>query len=209
MNATNMIANDVFSDELAIGADLMLQECLLWSRAELFDRLTSASLSQNQETLEMLRLDAMGQFAEFFYLIRARKIETTEQITRLAEIHNQHIDLLSRDTPKMKRLGLRKDRLLDAIFTSDTLPRLTEIWKLHPGRVDQSNLARFLATAMSTETCRKLVVASADPGFLSRSKSAFGSVLVQSTGIMEQVFGAVLRDLRLRVMGIHFDAGER
>jgi len=194
---------------LAIGADLMLQECLLWSRAELFDRLTSASLSQNQETLEMLRLDAMGQFAEFFYLIRARKIETTEQITRLAEIHNQHIDLLSRDTPKMKRLGLRKDRLLDAIFTSDTLPRLTEIWKLHPGRVDQSNLARFLATAMSTETCRKLVVASADAGFLSRSKSAFGSVLVQSTGIMEQVFGAVLRDLRLRVMGIHFDAGER
>lgn len=203
-----MVANDIFSDELAVAADLMLQECLLWSRAELFDRLTSASLSQNQDTLETLRLDATSQFVEFFYLIRARRIETTEQIAGLAEIHNEHIDLLCRDTPKMKRLALRKDRLLDAIFTSDTLPRLTEIWKLHPGRIDQSNLARFLATAMSTETCRKLVVASADAGFLSRSKSPFGSVLVQSTGIMEQVFGGVLRDLRRRVMGIHFDTNE-
>jgi len=203
-----MIPNDIFSDEAAIEADLMLQECLLWSRAELFDRLTSASLSQNQETLEMLRLDAMGQFAEFFYLIRARKIETTDQLTRLAEIHNEHIDLLCRDLPKMKRLGLRKDRLLDAIFTSDTMPRLIETWKLHPGRIDQSNLARLLATTMSTETCRKLVVASADAGFLSRSKSAFGAVLVQSNGIVERIFGGVLRDLRRRVMSIHFDAIE-
>ncbi len=118
-----MIANDIFSDEAAIDADLLLQECLLWSRAELFDRLTAASLSQTQATLEMLRLDAISQFVEFFYLIRARKIETTQQITQLAEIHNEHIELLCRDAPKMKRLALRKDRLLDAIFTSDTLPR--------------------------------------------------------------------------------------
>jgi len=203
-----MIANDIFSDETAIDADLMLQECLLWSRAELFDRLISASLSQNEDTLDTLRLDAMSQFAEFFYLIRARKIEMADQIVRLAEIHNEHLDLLCRDAPKMKRLGLRKDRLLDAIFTSDTLPRLSETWKLHPGRIDQSNLARFLATTMSTETCRKLVVASADAGFLSRSKSAFGAMLVQSNGIMEQVFGSVLRDLRCRMMGSHFVATE-
>ena len=203
-----MTSNDIFADESAIAADLSLQECLLWSRAELFDRLTSSSLSQNEATLETLRLDAASQFAEFFYLIRARKIEKTEQIARLAEIHNEHIDLLCRDAPKMKRLGLRKDRLLDSIFTSDTLPRLTEIWRLHPGRIDQSNLARFLATAMSTETCRKLVIASADAGFLARSKSPFGAVLVQSTGVMEQIFGGVLRDLRYRVSNIHFGANE-
>jgi len=203
-----MIANDIFSDEAAIEADLMLQECLLWARAELFDRLSSASLSQNQGTLETLRLDAMSQFVEFFYLIRARKIETVEQLTRLAEIHNMHIDLLCRDAPKMKRLGLRKDRLLDAIFTADTMPRLIETWKLHPGRIDQSNLARLLATAMSTETCRKLVVACADAGFVSRSKSPFGAILVQSNGIMERVFAAVLRDLRHRVMTIQDEPGE-
>ena len=199
-----MIPNDIFSDEAAVEADLMLQECLLWSRAELFERLTSASLSENQDILETLRIDAMAQFVEFFYLIRARKIETVDQLTRLAEIHNEHIDLLCRDAPKLKRLGLRKDRLLDAIFTSDTMPRLIETWKLHPGRIDQSNLARLLATVMSAETCRKLVVATADAGFLSRSKSAFGAVLVQSNGIMEQVFGSVLRDLRCRVMSIHY-----
>ena len=203
-----MIANDIFSDEAAIAADLMLQECLLWARAELFDRLSCASLSQNQGTLETLRLDAMSQFVEFFYLIRARKIETVEQLTRLAEIHNEHIDLLCRDAAKMKRLALRKDRLLDAIFTADTMPRLTETWKLHPGRIDQSNLARLLATAMSTETCRKLVVACADAGFVSRSKSPFGAILVQSNGIMERVFAAVLRDLRHRVMTIQDKPGE-
>jgi len=151
-----MIPNDIFADDDAIEADLMLQESLLWSRAELFDRLISASMSQDPGTLECLRLDAVSQFVEFFYLIRARRIETVEQLTRLAEIHNEHIDLLCRDAPKMKRLGLRKDRLLDAIFTADTMPRLIETWKHHPGRIDQSNLARLLATAMSTETCHSM-----------------------------------------------------
>lgn len=117
----------------------------------------------------MLQIEAMYQFCEFFYLLKARRIETAETISALADIHNRHLDALSRDTDKMKRLGLNRARVLDAIFTADTLPRLIEIWRERPGHFDQSNLARLLATVMSSETCRKLIIASAEAGFLSRT----------------------------------------
>lgn len=195
-----MNSDDVFSDEAGLEADLFVQESLLWSRSVLSARLTEASLRKDPSCIEMLRIESMYQFCEFFYLLKARKIEGEEAIRRLADIHNEHLDGLSRDKDKMDRLGLRKDRLLDAIFTADTLPRLIETWRETPGRIDQSNLARFLVCVMSTETCRKLVVAATDAGFLQRTRSPFGTVLVSSTGRMEQIFGAVLRDLRLRIV---------
>jgi len=203
-----VLANDIFSDEAAVEADLLVQESILWSRSVLSTRLVEASASQDAELCDILRIEAMYQFCEFFYLLKARRIETEEAIRRLADIHNQHLDILSRDPEKMKRLGLRKDRLLDAIFTADTLPRLVETWCERPGQIDQSNLARFFVTIMSTETCRKLVVACSEAGFLSRNRSPFGTVLVSSTGVMEQLFGGVLRDLRLRISAIQCEGAK-
>jgi len=195
-------AHDIFADEAAVEADLLVQESILWSRSILSTRLVEASANHDPELCDTLRIEAMYQFCEFFYLLRARRIETDELIRRMADIHNQHLDMLSSDAEKMKRLGLRKDRVLDAIFTSDTLPRLVETWRERPGQIDQSNLARFFVTVMSTETCRKLVVASSEAGFLTRSRSPFGTMLVCLTGIMEQIFGGVLRDLRQRIAAI-------
>lgn len=194
-----MIRNDIFSNDAEVSADLFVQESLLWSRAILTSRLIEASRSQVPAVVETLRIEAMYQFCEFFYLLKARRLESVEAIEALADIHNRHLDALSRDGEKMKRLGLNKARVLDAIFTADTLPRLLEIWRTQPGRLDQSNLARFLATVMSTETCRKLIVAAAEAGFLQRGKSPYGSILVSTTGAMEQIFGGVLRDLRQRI----------
>lgn len=203
-----MTANDIFSDAAAVEADLLAQESILRSRSDLSARLVAASISRDANVLDALRIEAMYQFCEFFYLLRARRIESEDAIRRLADLHNQHLDTLSRDADKMKRLGLRKDRLLDAIFTSDTLPRLVQTWREHPGRIDQSNLARFLVSVMSTETCRKLVVACATAGFLDRARSPYGTVLVWSTGVMEQIFGSVLRDLRLRIAAIGTEGAE-
>src|SRR6266852_3395645 len=76
----------------------------------------------------------------------------------------------TKDETKMDRLGLAGDRLLDAMFTADTLPRLLQNWREQPGAIDQSNLARFLATVMSTETCRKVAVACGTAGFLNRER---------------------------------------
>lgn len=193
---------DLFADSEALASDLELQELLLWARTAVPSRLLDASIEPDDTLAEVFRLDAMYQFCEFFYLLKARDITSVEAIQRLAEIHNLHIDMLTRDTEKMRRLGLRKDRLLDAVFTSDTLPRLVETWRELPGRIDQSNLARFFVTVMSSETCRKLVVAAASAGFLERTKSPWGTVLVRSTGTMEAVIGGVLRELRGRITEI-------
>lgn len=197
-----MPETDVFSDAAALAADLELQEHLLWARTAIPSRLLEASLDPDASLAESFRIDAMYQFCEFFYLLKARNITNVEAIERLAEIHNLHVDMLTRDAEKMSRLGLRKDRLLDAVFTSDTLPRLVETWRECPGRIDQSNLARFFVTVMSAETCRKLIVASASAGFLERSRSPWGTVLVRSTGTMETVFGCMLRELRQRIEDI-------
>lgn len=114
-------------------------------------------------------------------------------------MHNQYIVDVTKDSVKLARLGLTRDRLLDAIFTADTLPRLLHHWAERPGTLDQSNLARFLVTLMSTETCRKVVVACAAAGFLERERSPYGAMLVRSVGTLERLFAGGLRELRCRI----------
>ena len=67
------------------------------------------------------------------------------------------------------------------------------------GAIDQSNLARLLMGVMSTETCRKVVVACAEAGFLERKRTAYGTMLVHTTGKLEDIFGRILRELRSRI----------
>ena len=156
-------------------------------------------MSRDDDVLATLRLEATYQLAEFLYLLRARDIETEEQIRMLAELHNQYFVELTKDPAKAARLGLTHDRLLDAIFTADILPRLVRNWAARPGTLDQSNLARFLAALMSTETCRKVIVACSEAGFLARDRGAHGAVLVRSDGTLERLFPQTLRDLRRRI----------
>src|SRR5262245_13205058 len=182
-----------------IEADLVLLESLRWSKKEFFDRICQESKSQDEKVLSELRSDPTYQFAEFYYLLRARKIETEDDIRRLADIHNKYIVELTKDANKMARLGLKSDRLLDAMFPADTMRRLGQIWRDCPGTLDQSNLARLLVLVMSTETCRKLVVACGNAGFLQREESPYGMKLVRSNGVLEDVFGGCIRDLRHRI----------
>jgi hypothetical protein len=191
--------SDVFADTGALTRDLALIENLQWFRKEFFDRACQASAKSDEDVLFVLRMEATYQIAEFFYLLRAQAIATEEQMRMLAEMHNQYIVDLTKDAAKMARLGLRADRLLDAMFTSDTLPRLLHHWAEKPGTFDQSNLARFLAVLMSTETCRKVVVACEKADFLTRARSPQGAVLVQSNGRLESIFGNCLRELRCKL----------
>jgi hypothetical protein len=82
------------------------------------------------------------------------------------------------------------------MFIADTLPWLESCWREVPGALDQSNLARFLAAQMSSETTRKLVVACTVAGFLNRRESVYGTIVVVSTGVMEDIFGQCLREMR-------------
>jgi len=194
-----MTAEHVLSELSEIDKDLELLEVLRWGRKEFADRLCHESSSQKAETLDVLRLESSYQMAEFFYLLKAREIRTDDDVTKLADLHNQYIVNLTKDPEKMRRLGLKMDRLLDAMFTADTMPRLLANWREQSGAIDQSNLARLLVTVMSTETCRKQVVAFADAGFLARERTPFGNIIVSSTGILERTFGNTIREMRLRI----------
>lgn len=181
--------------------ELDLLESLRWAQKEFVDHLCASSCAQNDRVLAILRLEATYDFAEFYFLIQARGIETEQDIKALAELHNQYIVDLVKDELKLKRLGLSHERALEAMFTSDTMPRLLENWRERPGSIDQSNLARLLMSVMSTETCRKIVVACGEAGFLDRKKTPYGTIIVSSNGKLESIFGNYIRGLYIRVKG--------
>ncbi len=178
--------------------DLLYLECLRWMRKAFSDRICDASASRDEKVLSTMRLEATYQMAEFFYSLWARGLKSWEQIEALTKLHNAYIVELTKDATKMERLGLAGDRLLDAMFTADTLPRLLQNWREQPGAIDQSNLARFLATVMSTETCRKVAVACGTAGFLNRERTPYGTILVSSRGDLERILGTCIRNARAR-----------
>jgi hypothetical protein len=195
----------VFADTSQLSADLDMIEVFRWYRMVFAERLATASTSHDEDVLATLRLEATYQLAEFYYVLKARGIQTEEQIRTLAELHNAYIDDLTQDPAKMSRLGLKKERLLSAIFTSDTLPRLVQNWCERPGAFDQSNLARLLAVVMSAETCRRVVVACADAGLLLRERSSYGTVVIVSTGGLEDTLGRCVREARQRLASIRHE----
>jgi hypothetical protein len=126
-------------------------------------------------------------------------LDGPEDIDILAELHNERLTKLLRDEKGLQSRGLRKDRLLDAIFTADTLPRLKQIWREQPGALDQSNLGRFLVTQMSAEKARQIVKAAEAAGFLIVTNHAFGAKIIVSTNVMEKALGDSLREMRLAI----------
>jgi hypothetical protein len=180
-------------------ADLYLLERMRYSRAQLNETICTASLTQASNVIQTLRLESSYHLCEFFFLLKANGFYETDDIQMLADMHNRYLADTLKDPVRMQRMNVSSDRLLQAIFTGDTMPRLLEVWRHNRGSLDQSNLARFLVTIMSTETCRKLVVAFTSAGFLERSRTAHGTVVIRSNGAIEDIFGASIRQLRLEI----------
>jgi hypothetical protein len=183
--------------EHELEADLYLLERMRYSRAQLNETICTASLTQASDVIQTLRLESSYHLCEFFFLLKANGFYETDDIQMLADMHNRYLADILKDPVRMQRMNVSSDRLLQAIFTGDTMPRLLEVWRNNRGSLDQSNLARFLVTIMSTETCRKLVVAFTTAGFLERSRTAHGTVVIRSNGQIEEIFGASIRQLRL------------
>jgi hypothetical protein len=194
-----MMVRDIFADPVEVEADLALLESMTWMRKEFAERLCGACREPNEAMLATLRSEPAYQLSEFLYLLRARGIDSVDAVRRLAELHNDYMANLLRDPQKMRRIGITKERLLDSMFTADTMPRLLQNWRDRPGSIDQSNLARLLASIMSSETCRKLVVVLSTAEFLERAKTPYGTVVISSNGFLERLFGECLRELRMRI----------
>ncbi len=139
----------------------------------------------------------MFECAQFFFTISVMGLNGPNDAALLADFHNEHLDRLLSDEAGLKRRGLSRERVLWAIFTADTKPRLELIWDERPGSLDQSNLARLLVAQMSSETARKITEAAEAVGFVTRRRHAFGATVVSSTGIMERVMSESLRQMRL------------
>ena len=176
--------------------DLAALESMRRARMHFEERICEASVTQEEAILEGLRLESMFEFAEFYFAIRVLGFTEPDDIELLAAAHNQRIIDLEKNNAELRRRRLTKDRVLKGMFTADTLPRLESCWREAPGALDQSNLARFLAPQMSPETTRKLVVACTAAGFLSRRETGFGTMVVVSTGVMEDVFGQCMHEMR-------------
>lgn len=185
-----------------IEKDFATLEQMRRSRMNFSERICAASASKDVDVLDALRLDSMYEFAEFYFTLAAMGFDAPDDIAILDEMHNQRIEDLLKNPDAMRQRKLRKDRLLEAIFTADTRPRLEQIWRSQPGALDQSNLGRFLLPQMSKETSRTLVVASQRAGFLTRAETVFGAIVVASTGVMEEVFGQCLRETRLAIAAL-------
>jgi hypothetical protein len=193
---------DPFANAAETEADLVFLEHLKSGRKAFLEELCAASRDQSEDVLSVLRMESTYLVGEFFYLIRAHRIETAEQLQRLAELHNHYVSELTKDRPRMARFGLSNDRLLDAIFTGDTMPRLIQQWTERPGALDQSNLARFLVALMSAESCRKIVVACERAGFLRRERTRTGATIILSSGIIEGIVARYVRGVRRAVLGV-------
>lgn len=186
-------------DGREIEKDFAALDIMSKARLNFEQRICATSRSQDEAVLETLRLEKMFEFAQFFFTIAAMGLNGPNDAAILADLHNDQLDALLKDKGALRRRGLTADRVLKAIFTSDTKPRLEQIWRESPGALDQSNLARFLVTQMSSETTRKLVEACEAAGFVTRSQHVFGATVVSSTGVMEKALSESLREMRLAI----------
>lgn len=190
-----MPSDDANSDELAL--DLTFVETLRRMKARFQSGLLAASASADPGVTLSLRQESCFQLAEFLFALKSYGIEDVDTLRRFAELHNQHLLDIRDDRDRMLRYGLTPERLEAALFTGDNMNKLLANFSGPRPTIDQSDLARFLVTVMSTETCRKLLLASEQAGFVERIRSPFGAMLIVSRGIMEQVYGNTIREARL------------
>lgn len=167
-------------------------EIIRRSRAGLSQRLCQESLNQDASVLSQLASDNMFAFAEFFYAIHALGLAGPDDIIVLLDLHNSRV-------AEHAKKQMASPRRAAAIFPEADLLRLEEIWREMPGGFEQSVLARFLAPYMSEDSVYMLVIACEAAGFLVRTATVCNSVVVSSTGIMEEVMTECLRDMRFAI----------
>ena len=162
---------DPFADDAETMRDIRTCEALHEARAAFHDALVEGSAVQDRHFAAQLRQEPPYQMAEFFFLLRAFRLDSEEKVRRYAELHNRHLEQLQADREKMRRLGLSPTRVRKGMFSPESIPKLVENYRAGDGAIDQSDLSRLLIEVMSPETCRKTAVTLTDAGYLERRRS--------------------------------------
>ena len=192
---------DPFTDDEETMRDVRTCEALHEARAAFQDALVEGSVVQEPHFVAQLRQEPAFQLADFFFLLRAFRLDSEEKLRRYAELHNRHLEALGEDRAKMRRLGLSPTRVRRGMFAPESIPKLVENYRSADGAIDQSDLSRLLIEVMSPETCRKTTLVLTEAGYLERRRSPYQSVLVRSTGVLERVFSDHLRHVRTTFAG--------
>lgn len=171
-------------------------DCLREYRQTFVDALLERANYSDIGVISMLNSDASQAIAQFFYRLRESAVESAEDLRAVAIQHNQELESLAGSKAHARHLRLKPERIERAIFSADVMQRLMQNWRDRKGAIDQSNLARFLALEMSTETCRKAVVALSHAGCLERVPTPYGATLVISNGQLEDILDRSIRSLR-------------
>ncbi len=181
-----------------LDADLALFEEMFSAKAAFFDDLVENRRDGASLEVSELRQNTIYAIAHFFYLLKVFGIDGPDALRNFAFTHNQNMVELLEDKDERAKLGIQPQRIEGAIFnTDDNLDRLKMNCGTRGIRLSQSDLARFLVEYMSAETCRNAVAVLHDAGYLKRSRSAFGSVLISSNGALEEYFAGYVRSFRL------------
>lgn len=146
-----------------------------------------------RDYLGLVRSDGAAQIAEFYFVLEELGLADGARFRPYLERHNAAM-LAYLDAPdRMRAIGLTPQRVKAAMFSADQMDFVAFVSP--PGRLllDQSSLGRLLTEVMAPESCRRIVVALAEGGLLTRRM--VGQALIESTGVLEGLFRAHLSEV--------------
>ncbi|MES0885318.1 hypothetical protein [Roseibium sp. SCP14] len=178
-------------------ANLTTLEILRKAKTGLFNNLCDASTLSESVDLMKLRADPVFYLCEFLYMISQFDFKNEDFFKTYIENHNAYIQALIEDREKhTSRLGLNRQRLESGLFSPRSMEKSLANFRMSRGAIDQSDLSRFMIAILSPETTRRTVEILSLGGLISRDRSPFGSVLIQSSGVIEATFGQYLSECR-------------
>lgn len=148
---------------------------------------------EHRDTFQIIRGDHCFQIMEFFFALHEREIQKSETLIReYIYRHNQLITKAINNPDILRNRGWQKTRLYDGLFNEEQITFISSFRSDHSIQLDQSSLSRFMILAMSSESCRKTVIAMSKIGVLERI--SMGQKIIRSNGIIENHFRSYIEN---------------
>ena len=154
-----------------------------------------AKVTDDQKAVKALQHVAVREIAIFFFLLKQNRVTDGRRIREAAIAHNALIDELKDDQSALGAIKKTQAQISSAKFTEHGIAKLMSNYELAGNPIDQSDLSRFLALQMSTETCRSTIELLSRYDFLERSKIETGSTLIRNTTKLIEIVSNYLANL--------------
>ena len=168
--------------------DIEVVKAMRAARQAFSDGILDAAGTDRRELRRALTSDSVFQIAEFFFLLDCHDIRTGEQIKAFGRLHNDYVEQAVTAPDKLEKLGRLRSQLEGAVFSDLGIEKLAENYRRKPPSFDQSDLCRFLLTQQSSENSRRSLVVLRETGLLEETRTAYGSVVLHSHGILERIY---------------------